>query len=86
MAGWVPVLAELMQSTHIMQASHAARALANLDRDAVKERYQDGVYVLHPQCRNRYCEVFTTVITHRNVFLILISSIHNIAYQSICCS
>ncbi|XP_046877873.1 protein SERAC1 [Hypomesus transpacificus] len=51
-SGWVPVLAELMQSTHIMQASHAARALANLDRDAVKERYQDGVYVLHPQCRN----------------------------------
>ncbi|XP_062323750.1 protein SERAC1 isoform X2 [Osmerus eperlanus] len=50
-SGWVPVLAELMQSTHIMQASHAARALANLDRDTVKERYQDGVYVLHPQCR-----------------------------------
>uniref|UniRef100_A0A674A1I5 Protein SERAC1 n=1 Tax=Salmo trutta TaxID=8032 RepID=A0A674A1I5_SALTR len=50
-SGWVPVLAEMMQSPHIIQASHAARALANLDRDTVKEKYQDGVYVLHPQCR-----------------------------------
>ncbi|XP_036405649.1 protein SERAC1 [Megalops cyprinoides] len=50
-SGWVSVLAEMMQSPHIMQASHAARALANLDRDAVKEKYQDGVYVLHPHCR-----------------------------------
>ncbi|XP_064847350.1 protein SERAC1 isoform X2 [Oncorhynchus masou masou] len=50
-SGWVPVLAEMMQSPHIIQASHAARALANLDRETVKEKYQDGVYVLHPQCR-----------------------------------
>ncbi|XP_061100132.1 protein SERAC1 [Conger conger] len=50
-SGWVSVLAEMMQSPHIMQASHAARALANLDRDAVQEKYQDGVYILHPQCR-----------------------------------
>ncbi|KAI1897641.1 hypothetical protein AGOR_G00085360 [Albula goreensis] len=50
-SGWVSVLAEMMQSPHIMQASHAARALANLDRDAVHEKYQDGVYILHPQCR-----------------------------------
>lgn len=50
-SGWVSVLAEMRKSTHIMQASHAARALANLDRDTVKEKYQDGVYVLHPQCR-----------------------------------
>ncbi|KAM4633080.1 protein SERAC1 [Polymixia lowei] len=51
-SGWVPVLAEMMQSPHIMQASHAARALANLDRETVKEKYQDGVYVLHPQTRD----------------------------------
>uniref|UniRef100_A0A4W5KU53 Protein SERAC1 n=1 Tax=Hucho hucho TaxID=62062 RepID=A0A4W5KU53_9TELE len=50
-SGWVPVLAGMMQSPHIIQASHAARALANLDRETVKEKYQDGVYVLHPQCR-----------------------------------
>ncbi|XP_028858727.1 protein SERAC1 isoform X2 [Denticeps clupeoides] len=50
-SGWVSVLAEMMQSPHIMQASHAARALTNLDRDVVQEKYQDGVYVLHPQCR-----------------------------------
>uniref|UniRef100_A0A3P9AAJ5 Protein SERAC1 n=1 Tax=Esox lucius TaxID=8010 RepID=A0A3P9AAJ5_ESOLU len=50
-SGWLSVLAEVMQSPHVMQASHAARALANLDRETVKEKYQDGVYVLHPQCR-----------------------------------
>ncbi|KAI7799696.1 protein SERAC1 [Triplophysa rosa] len=50
-SGWISALAEMIQSPHIMQASHAARALANLDRDAVREKYQDGVYILHPQCR-----------------------------------
>uniref|UniRef100_A0A671P7C5 Protein SERAC1 n=1 Tax=Sinocyclocheilus anshuiensis TaxID=1608454 RepID=A0A671P7C5_9TELE len=53
-SGWVAVLAEMIQSPHIMQASHAARALANLDRDAVRQKYQDGVYILHPQCRTKY--------------------------------
>ncbi|KAK3542310.1 hypothetical protein QTP86_022492 [Hemibagrus guttatus] len=50
-SGWLPVLVEMAQSPHIMQASHAARALANLDRDAEEQKYGDGVYVLHPQCR-----------------------------------
>uniref|UniRef100_W5KG27 Protein SERAC1 n=1 Tax=Astyanax mexicanus TaxID=7994 RepID=W5KG27_ASTMX len=50
-SGWVSVLAEMVQSPHIMQASHAARALANLDRDTEVQKYQDGVYVLHPHCR-----------------------------------
>ncbi|XP_035473715.1 protein SERAC1 [Scophthalmus maximus] len=50
-SGWVSVLAEMMHSPHAMQASHAARALANLDRETVKEKYQDGVYILHPQTR-----------------------------------
>uniref|UniRef100_A0A673H1H6 Protein SERAC1 n=1 Tax=Sinocyclocheilus rhinocerous TaxID=307959 RepID=A0A673H1H6_9TELE len=50
-SGWVSVLAEMIQSPYIMQASHAARALANLDREAVRQKYQDGVYILHPQCR-----------------------------------
>uniref|UniRef100_A0A3B4B418 Protein SERAC1 n=1 Tax=Periophthalmus magnuspinnatus TaxID=409849 RepID=A0A3B4B418_9GOBI len=50
---WVSVLAEMMQSPHVMQASHAARALANLDRETVMEKYQDGIYVLHPQTRGQ---------------------------------
>ncbi|PWA27712.1 hypothetical protein CCH79_00000400, partial [Gambusia affinis] len=50
-SGWVSVLAETMKSPHVMQSSHAARALANLDREAVREKYQDGVYILHPQTR-----------------------------------
>lgn len=51
--GWVSVLAEMVQSPHVMQASHAARALANLDREAVAEKYQDGIYILHPQTRGK---------------------------------
>ncbi|CAG5927997.1 unnamed protein product [Menidia menidia] len=51
-SGWLYVLAEMMQSPHVIQASHAARALANLDKETVKEKYQDGVYILHPQSRD----------------------------------
>ncbi|KAM6181015.1 protein SERAC1 isoform 2-T2 [Erethizon dorsatum] len=50
-SGWVSIMAEALKSQHIMEASHAARTLANLDREAVPEKYQDGVYVLHPQHR-----------------------------------
>ncbi|XP_076782814.1 protein SERAC1 isoform X1 [Arvicanthis niloticus] len=50
-SGWVSLMAEALKSCHIMEASHAARTLANLDRETVGEKYQDGVYVLHPQCR-----------------------------------
>nr|XP_042118308.1 protein SERAC1 isoform X2 [Peromyscus maniculatus bairdii] len=50
-SGWVSIMAEALKSYHIMEASHAARTLANLDRETVREKYQDGVYVLHPQCR-----------------------------------
>ncbi|XP_037101156.1 protein SERAC1 isoform X1 [Syngnathus acus] len=50
-SGWLSVLAEMVQSPHVIEASHAARVLANLDRETVKEKYQDGVYVLHPQTR-----------------------------------
>jgi hypothetical protein len=52
-SGWVSLMAEALKSSHIMEASHAARTLANLDRETVGEKYQDGVYVLHPQCRTR---------------------------------
>nr|XP_055124249.1 protein SERAC1 isoform X2 [Symphalangus syndactylus] len=50
-SGWVSIVAEAMKSHHIMESSHAARILANLDRETVQEKYQDGVYVLHPQYR-----------------------------------
>ncbi|XP_077443061.1 protein SERAC1 [Stigmatopora argus] len=51
-SGWLSVLAEMVQSPYVMDASHAARALANLDRETVNEKYQDGVYILHPQTRD----------------------------------
>lgn len=50
-SGWISLLAEAMRSPYVIQTSHAARALANLDRDTVSEKYPDGVYVLHPQHR-----------------------------------
>ncbi|XP_053448751.1 protein SERAC1 isoform X2 [Nycticebus coucang] len=50
-SGWVSIMAKAMKSRHIMEASHAARVLANLDRETVQEKYEDGVYVLHPQHR-----------------------------------
>ncbi|XP_008686740.2 protein SERAC1 isoform X1 [Ursus americanus] len=50
-SGWVSILAEAVKSHRIMEASHAARTLANLDRETMQEKYQDGVYVLHPQYR-----------------------------------
>ncbi|XP_059885690.1 protein SERAC1 isoform X1 [Delphinus delphis] len=50
-SGWVSILVEAIKSHHIMEASHAARTLANLDRETVQDKYQDGVYVLHPQYR-----------------------------------
>ncbi|KAJ6664581.1 hypothetical protein lerEdw1_006154 [Lerista edwardsae] len=52
-AGWVSVLAGVMKSPRIMESSHAARALANLDRETVQEKYPDGVYLLHPQHRTK---------------------------------
>ncbi|XP_068087959.1 protein SERAC1 [Hyperolius riggenbachi] len=50
-SGWVSVLAEVMKSPYVIQSSHAARALANLDRETITEKYPDGVYILHPQHR-----------------------------------
>uniref|UniRef100_A0A4W6CJS3 Protein SERAC1 n=1 Tax=Lates calcarifer TaxID=8187 RepID=A0A4W6CJS3_LATCA len=49
-SGWVSVLAEMMQSPHVMQASHAARALANLDRE-IGER-EIPRWRLHPPSTN----------------------------------
>lgn len=51
--GWVSILAEAVKSQHVMEASHAARTLANLDRETVPDKYQDGVYLLHPLYRTR---------------------------------
>uniref|UniRef100_A0A8C5K545 Protein SERAC1 n=1 Tax=Jaculus jaculus TaxID=51337 RepID=A0A8C5K545_JACJA len=50
-SGWVSIMAEALKSHLIVEASHAARTLANLDRETVQEKYPDGVYVLHPQYR-----------------------------------
>ncbi|XP_072025746.1 protein SERAC1-like [Amphiura filiformis] len=63
-AGWVTVLAKWMKSNVTPLASHAARALANLDRDSCKEKYDDGVYVLHPQTRKRAAYEADVVFVH----------------------
>ncbi|XP_044531408.1 protein SERAC1 [Gracilinanus agilis] len=50
-SGWISILAEAVKSPQVIQASHAARTLANLDRETVQEKYEDGVFVLYPQYR-----------------------------------
>ncbi|ETE63434.1 Protein SERAC1, partial [Ophiophagus hannah] len=41
-AGWVSILAAMTKSPRVMESSHAARALANLDREVVQEKYPDA--------------------------------------------
>uniref|UniRef100_UPI00358F4D30 protein SERAC1 isoform X12 n=1 Tax=Myxine glutinosa TaxID=7769 RepID=UPI00358F4D30 len=48
-SGWVRVLVERLQSGRVIDEALAARALANMDRETVREHYPDGVYLLHPQ-------------------------------------
>ncbi|KAM8952956.1 protein SERAC1 [Pelodytes ibericus] len=62
--GWVSTLAEAMKSPYVIQSSHAARALANLDRDSVEEKYPDGVYVLHPQYRTSQPIIADVLFVH----------------------
>uniref|UniRef100_T1JG54 Protein SERAC1 n=1 Tax=Strigamia maritima TaxID=126957 RepID=T1JG54_STRMM len=50
-AGWVRLLAQWLKNENIEISVPAARALANLDRDALKDFFDDGVYVLHPLYR-----------------------------------
>ncbi|XP_053316833.1 protein SERAC1 [Spea bombifrons] len=63
-SGWISILAEAMKSPYVIQSSHAARALANLDRDSVHEKYPDGVYLLHPQCRTSQPIVADILFVH----------------------
>ncbi|CAH1785151.1 unnamed protein product [Owenia fusiformis] len=51
-AGWVTILAGWLRSNDFALASHAARALANLDTDFGTKKYQPGVYLYHPQFRS----------------------------------
>ncbi|KAG8444334.1 hypothetical protein GDO86_009500, partial [Hymenochirus boettgeri] len=53
-SGWISILAKEMKSPYVIQSSHAARVLANLDRDTVIEKYPDGIYLLYPQTRTSF--------------------------------
>ena len=52
--GWLGVLNGWLGSDDLGLALYAAKALANLDRDAETHRYVDGVHLYHPQHRNQY--------------------------------
>ncbi|XP_064631236.1 protein SERAC1-like isoform X2 [Lineus longissimus] len=51
-SGWVGLLHSWLSSDDLNLSSEAARALANLDRDFGRRKYEDGVYLYHPQYRS----------------------------------
>uniref|UniRef100_A0A023GC72 Uncharacterized protein n=1 Tax=Amblyomma triste TaxID=251400 RepID=A0A023GC72_AMBTT len=53
-AGWVGILARWLRSSQVLLSFPAGRALANMDTDSLwPTAYRDGVYLLHPQYRDR---------------------------------
>nr|XP_026691433.1 protein SERAC1-like isoform X1 [Ciona intestinalis] len=52
-SGWITLLAEISKSGHASLRTQASRGLANLDRDALKDKFNDGVYVLYPKLRSK---------------------------------
>lgn len=53
-AGWVGILARWLRAPEVSVSFPAGRALANMDTDSLlPTEYKDGVYLLHPQYRNR---------------------------------
>ncbi|XP_077497959.1 protein SERAC1-like isoform X2 [Amblyomma americanum] len=62
-AGWVGILARWLRSPEVLLSFPAGRALANMDTDALSPtEYWDGVYLLHPQYRNREPSVTADII------------------------
>ncbi|XP_039263679.2 protein SERAC1-like isoform X1 [Styela clava] len=50
-SGWLSTLVQLSNSKLLHLRMQASRALANLDRKNVEEKYVDGVYLIHPRHR-----------------------------------
>ncbi|XP_070540656.1 protein SERAC1-like isoform X2 [Ptychodera flava] len=63
-SGWVTLLASWMKSKYIPLSMHASRALANLDRDFSKEKYEHGLYIIHPQFRTSEPVVADVIFVH----------------------
>ena len=60
--GWLPVLHNWLKSKDMALCLHAARALANMDRDpvlcgSVSALYEDGIYIAHPLYQQTYVTV-----------------------------
>ncbi|XP_013390014.1 protein SERAC1-like [Lingula anatina] len=49
--GWIRRLVQWRKTDDLELSSHAARALANMDRDFGWQKYEDGIYLLYPQDR-----------------------------------
>lgn len=60
--GWVKVLAKMMRDSKVELNLPAGRALANLDRDTVTAKYEEGVYLLHPVHRHEEMETTADVV------------------------
>ncbi|XP_037282655.1 protein SERAC1 [Rhipicephalus microplus] len=62
-AGWVGILARWLRSSEVLLSFPAGRALANMDTDSLlPAKYEDGIYLLHPQYRLREPSVSADII------------------------
>lgn len=50
--GWVTILAHWIRSENLKLRLHAARALANLDRDVGRNKYEGGIFLVWPEHRS----------------------------------
>lgn len=61
-SGWVRLLAKMMRSNTVELSLPAGRALANMDRDTVNEKYDEGVSLLYPMYRHHDTELTADVV------------------------
>ncbi|XP_065171055.1 protein SERAC1-like isoform X2 [Atheta coriaria] len=62
--GWISVLAKWVHHPDVRIAGPANQALANLDKDTVKEKYSTNIFLLHPHARNDEKVLVDVVFVH----------------------
>nr|CAB3265980.1 protein SERAC1-like [Phallusia mammillata] len=63
-SGWVTLLAEFSKSGNAPMRMQASRALANLDRETMKDVFEDGAYLVYPRYRSRLKPEADVVFIH----------------------
>lgn len=63
-SGWLWYLVKMSKSELLPMRMQASKALANLDRKYVEEKYLDGVYLIHPRHRTENDPAVDIVLIH----------------------